>query len=256
MIIHYNIKNIPKNKFVVFYMGEKKIFYEFDNVELFINFYIPFKHKHFYEVIREEYRKIIIDIDIPLSIDVINNIANYVKDLIFYCSGIICEPVLFSTSINKYHIVIPNFYFHVSISKYIVNCIDPYNNFIDKCIYKNVQFIRLEGSSKFEKNYCKYVYGTSAISVKFINHLISTGPGILVNGQIKTRIYKGINNNQNIYNIPPHFRIRYQYKTYILLDRLFPAYCKICKRQHDKENAYMIYNDNNGWNMYCFRSKK
>ena len=51
-----------------------------------------------------------------------------------------------------------------------------------------------------------------------------------------------------------NFKIRSHNNNLILLDRLNPTYCKQCKREHQKENPYIIITENNEYLLYCRRS--
>jgi hypothetical protein len=49
--------------------------------------------------------------------------------------------------------------------------------------------------------------------------------------------------------IPKEFMIRKRMGNLVVLDRIYPSYCDVCKRVHESENAYVV-----GKYFYCRRA--
>ena len=240
--------DIPKNledKFTVCYMGETITYIVFDSVKSFVKLYKNTPNKHFYEIIRNDFRKFIVDIDQKISnndlLDIIDRIKSVTKS----------DVCLFSScnhSKTSYHMVAYEKYYTVDQCKSIIDIVDV-KKICDRNVYKSVQLFRIEGSSKYKETRYKYLYGENSIS-DYIELFLAYCP------QFKK--VKKYNNIGNCKLIPDymHYTIGKRVNNNLVhLKRVSPGYCNICKRIHHKENAYIVYQDN-AWKFYCFRFEK
>lgn len=237
------------NKFTIFYMGSEKYFQTFESPERFIRFYksVPKRLRHYYEVIRKERRKLIIDIDANISEEEIVYIKDKLEALIESRAVIFSSCSLTKTS---YHIVAPYLEFHVDDCKRIIEHLDPFGHICDRSVYKNNQFFRIEGSTKYGEYRFKYLLGTNKLS-SMSKYFAYTSYITTVKHLHPTKTY-----TTNNIHIPNCYKIRsYVSDSLISLTRIMPGTCTECKRHHDKENGYLIYNNiDDYWEFRCFRS--
>lgn len=226
--MYYRLSDIPshlEDKFTVCYMGEVVKYIVFNSVEGFVKLYRKTPNKHFYEVIRNNYRKFIVDIDQHISNNDLLDIIDKVKSV----TG--SDVALFSscTSIKtSYHIVAYEKYFTIDQCKSIVNMVDK-KGYCDRSVYKTTQLFRIEGSTKYNEKRFKYLYDENKIS---------DNPELFF---AYCPIFDKPKKHHEM--IEKHIG-----KNLIHLKRVSPGYCDLCKRVHDKENAYIL----NGV-FHCFR---
>jgi hypothetical protein len=245
MRTYYTLNETPVNKFVVCYMGSKIQYFSFDSPNDFFNFYRSVKEKrHFYEVIRNNIRKLIIDIDVFITVDDVFKLAKKLAN--YLCTDV----AVFDSSLESktsYHLIALSKYFSIEQCKAIVNIIDE-NSVCDKNIYKSTQLIRIEGSTKYNQKRYKYLYGKNSMSKYPERYLL-----YCKNFQLPAQY---INKEVIIpcpVKIPEEYKIGKRKNDYLYhLKRIKSGYCNICERIHDNENAY-IYWKNNQWNFGCFR---
>ena len=237
----------PPGKFTVFYMGFENYYQTFDNINTFCEYYryIPRSRRKYYEVVRTNIRKMILDIDKYFDIEDIYRIGAELSNIIYEKYKIPPNLIYYTSSLYKYHIVVSNISFTTSMCKYLKFLLDPYNNICDGSVYKSVQMIRMEGSAKI--NMHKYVIGCDRISDNIC--FISTPADNIVYEEM---ISPQMSYYSDSSSIPRHFKIRKKSGNLILLDRLYPAFCTECNRVHDRENAYMYFYDGS-WRFGCFR---
>lgn len=179
----------------------------------------------------------------------------------------------------SYHIIVDNYYHENNIEARafcmeVIKEIPKYSEFIDKGVYNSKQHFRMIKSckygstrvkkfcSKFEYNQINYVhqYTEEQLDDKdlslFLSSLISftSGSDILppfapvkkiIEYGIENDISEEIANNamelleQILKNDSP-FEIQEIKGSLIILKRLGPSYCPVCKKIHDKQHPYMI----------------
>lgn len=236
------------NNFTVCYMGKEVYFQVFESPSRFIKLYsiIPKYSRHFYEVIRKDKRKFILDIDVNVSEKYIIDLAHYLE----YYMGTIAIFTSCSETKTSYHLVAVDSEYTIDQCKNIVNKLDPYNELCDRSVYKINQLFRIEGSTKYgEKRYKRLLNSQKDLSDNITDYFAYTHSRVDI-CKVKKR--------QNIHNlnlpIPKEYIIRkYVSDTLISLKRVSSGTCIQCNRVHDSENAYLFYS-NNQWNFRCFRS--
>lgn len=130
---------------------------------------------------------------------------------------------------------------------------------LDKSVYKHVQYFRIEGSSKDiignrRKKLTSIWDGKELQSSKSLSIKVSTlisHPNYLesyVEPPKVIPIRTSISNHPIITEVPLGFKVRKVVDNLIILDRVIPSWCTICKRVHDNEGAFM-YNEQ----FYCRR---
>ncbi len=124
------------------------------------------------------------------------------------------------------------------------------NNVCDRSVYKSVQLFRIEGSTKHGENRCKYLYGEENIS-ECIELFLAYCPDFR-----KPKNYTK-NDTLDYSKIPDydHYTTGKRVNNNLIhLKRNSPGYCNLCKRTHDKENAYTIFSKGE-WRFHCFRNQ-
>lgn len=247
---YQKLSDIPshlEDKFTVCYMGDKIYFTVFDSPKEFVAFYknVPIAYRHYYEVIRKNRRKLILDIDIDISEEDIVGLKEHLEDLLN------SKVVVFSSCTfqkTSYHIVVLGQEFSIDQCKSIVNSIDPTHSICDKSIYKTNQMFRIEGSTKYKQYRYKYLLGKDSLSCNMKAYFAYSFAK-----EVKPiNVPKTIITDSN-YNIPKEYRIRKYVSDYLIsLTRISPGMCNICKRIHDSENGYLV-RVNNQWDFRCFR---
>lgn len=253
---YYRLNNIKVQMFVVSVdQGDTRFFLNFISFYNFKEWYdkLEDKDKTINEIVFTDKRKFILDIDdnayIDLSLfDFERHVTSRIRD-VFASLDIGNPEVIIYKMTDKddretklsYHAVVSNFSFDTRTCKGL--CIILSSNQVwDKCvdigIYKNLQFIRMEGSTKFGKNSWKRACNTATFRQGLVSDL---------NGTTHSSFSC---ENTNICRIPIVHDAEYdmsQFKTgknikgYLPLYRVKPGYCKQCNRVHDSENAAIIY---------------
>jgi hypothetical protein len=242
------------NYFTVCYMGQTRFFQVFESPESFAKYYknIPVSMRYYYEVIRKDIRKLIIDIDEYVTVDEILDIRDILRNLIYQKKKCLTFPIIFDSSNERkssYHIVVPDIDFSLEECKYIINILDPMSVYCDKSVYKSNQLFRIEGSTKYGEKRYKYILDTDSISEDLTRGLAFVNYGTVLLSKKESELY-----NISNYNINDQFKIRRQISPILIsLTRISPGMCPICKRIHEHENAYLIYRRKQ-WKFCCFRS--
>lgn len=199
------------------------------------------KPLHYNEVIRKEVpRKFFLDIDDEPDI---GRIQDCVSSL-FGADNII----MFSTSPQRYHIVINNFHttsHHTCkiIAKYIADVTQVSS--IDMGCYASVKCLRLEGSCKKENGYIKYNISDSDTFLDgLITHITNNSKELSSTIPV---IPKRITSIVTAFD-DTVFRKRAVEGSITFFDRIRPSYCLQCKRVHNSENVFMI-----GHRFMCWR---
>jgi hypothetical protein len=214
------------------------------------------------EVIMSDRRKLIIDIDesddnlllmfdferhVKARIhDVFTMLEIGIPDVIVYNmvdkSGNVCTDKL------SYHIVISNFSFSAATCKglcMIISSGQVWDKCVDKSVYKSVQCIRIEGSTKFgEKRWKQVIDDTRPANVStkgFVSCIEDTVKSEFTCSltYLSASLPTGIT---PFYDIDTsQFKIGKRTSTYVSLIRVKSGYCHQCNRIHDKDNAFIQY---------------
>lgn len=277
-----------KENFIFRKEGEYKGYYLFHSLNSFYQWYqkIPIHKRNFHEVIVEGYQKFRMDIDEYTSnLDILITLISKLFTQWFKINPTI---EIFDNE-TTYHLVISNMYFKDAyICKKICEEIEYYllseyeiQMNIDRSIYSTNHCFRIEGSTKsgetrykknrnhddiidfdaFSKGIIKYITNCTladnsdlfpSLNTQYSNSLYKDSESFSMYGS--HTMSHTLNDYKDKYD-PSIFKIRK--KSYnrnidiVILDRKKPAYCTICTRIHDKENAYI--SKTNG-KFYCFRN--
>lgn len=257
--IYYKLPDVSMDVFVI---AIDKISYYcyiyFKSIQEFYNWYSTLRpyEKICHEVIRTDIRKFLLDIDTP------NDISNF-KDYDFQTNVTIRIQYIFqkldigipniiiydmcSSKKISYHFVVSNFSFTTKTCLALCLLISkqqPWETLVDTGIYKNIQCIRLEQSTKAnEKRWKKPITPGN-----FIDGLISYTTHTVTSNLTCTIYYPDVC-RVGLYEYDTNaFVIRKVCNNVTFLKRIKPSYCHMCYRIHHKENA-MIKNNT----FYCFR---
>jgi hypothetical protein len=278
IITYYRLEDILHPNFVVSVdRGKKRFFMNFVSVYHFKKWYAKLcpEERTMNEVIMSDRRKFIIDIDesddnlllmfdferhVKARIhDVFTMLEIGIPDVIVYNmvdkSGNVCTDKL------SYHIVISNFSFSAATCKglcMIISSGQVWDKCVDKSVYKSVQCIRIEGSTKFgEKRWKQVIDDTANVSrpvstkgfVSCIEDTVKseftcsltypTGITPFYNIDTSASLPTGIT---PFYNIDTsQFKLGKRTSTFVSLIRVKSGYCHQCNRIHDKDNAFIQY---------------
>jgi len=207
---------------------------------------------------------------------------NLEKDLLIFSSN--------SDKKHSYHMIINNYYVsnckcNTQFAKEVKFEVDPvFQNFIDTRVYSSKQQLRLLGSSKIGKNRYKvlqsYTYGVKqynfseidtsfeklfhASCVTFTENCKSIE--ITVENQLRDIDLAGLNNealtqdqvililkavDRMIFNI---YKVSKVVGRMIILQRKATAFCTLCNRIHENENAFLSVSSNFSVYFYCRRN--
>lgn len=286
----YKIDKDDKKKIInkYLYVKDWNIFHKIYNL-------INPDDRHFYEMIGDKC-KFFLDID-GKNIDCIdwNIYLKEIEEALYKLftmefnlkiKVIKCQSISLTDEPKKScHFIIPEFSFLVNDCKYICNILK--NNYIknkkildiiDDTVYGINRCLRIPLSSKMGSKRIKIVtsehYYESFISdiekTKFININRSEEINII---NKKDKFFKQknnytLNNKENLYiNIINNiidknkkcFKIRNNgiIGNMIICDRIYPSLCLVCNRIHEKENPFLIVNqDQKKIYFYCRRNKK
>ncbi len=275
MYIHYRLADIPANLYSVLYMGKKNLFLSFDSKEEFLSFYLLHSTKrHFYEIVTTHKRRLFFDIDIYMTKEQILSLIDDIIQIIYNRTNILVSVTLFKSCEKSYHIVVRDVEFSIEECKYICHLVDPEKKIFDHSVYKSVQFVRFEGSTKYGQNRIKKRVCLSTdfqvidmIPKEFFKNTInsSSPPSINKSNAFIDKSIAFINNKRIDENkkedcifkdrliVPSGFKIRKIInRTFILLSRTHSDFCTVCKRVHDSENGYMKF-ARGTWVFFCFR---
>ena len=254
--------------------GNRRFFLEFSSSDEFEQWYTKLapEEKTMNEVIVSDARKLIIDIDDPEDYKLANILSFYdfevhltsrIQD-VFMALGIGNPQIIIYDMCDdykiSYHAVITNFIFSASTCKGLCMIIAS-GQIWDKCVdvgvYKTVQSVRVEGSTKYGEHRCKN---------RANNHHLPFASGLLsdTNKTTKSHITCKINRHFNTYsekekccfqgNIDlSQFKVGKLNNNLLPLYRIKPGFCIQCNRIHDRENAAIKYGYNGIPFYICWR---
>jgi hypothetical protein len=264
--IHYKIPTASmtcQSTFIVSVdRGNRRFFLEFASSDEFEQWYMTLapEEKTMNEVIVSDVRKLIIDIDDPDDYKLANQLSFYDFEAhvtsrireVFMVLGIGNPHIIIYDMCDdfkiSYHAVVTNFTFSARTCKGLCMIICS-NQIWDKCVdvgvYKTVQSVRVEGSTK---------YGQHRWKIRTNNHHLPFASGLLSNTDNTTESYFTCNIfTYGTTRIHTELRLdcpnvdlsqfkRGKLRNNILpLYRVKPGFCAQCNRIHDRENAAIKY---------------
>ena len=265
--VYLNLKSIQPSKFC-FQIDRGPIgrcYATFDSLERFETWYatLDANEKTLNEVIMSDKRKLVLDIDSPQNVHDFHmyDFERHVKSRIRYIFNtlyITPSPDILVYDMcddNKlsYHIVVCNIVFSAATC-FALCCLISHGQIweplVDKAVYKRIQHIRMEGSTKYGQKRWK----TPTVPVLFHKGLLSVVYG-LEDGNIDCKV-ETIGTNVNLQACISDlrdFKIRKHNGNIVFLDRLRPGMCMQCSRVHTNENAFLKY-VNNDYIFICWRA--
>jgi hypothetical protein len=240
--------------------GTSRSFVRFDNFENFEFWYrqLDPNKRTLSEVIASDTRKLILDIDDPdsamldklLMFDFERHVTSRIHD-VFFLLDIGTPNVVFYSMCSddkvSYHAVVSNFMFSAHTCSglcIIISSGQIWESCVDRSVYKTVQFIRIEGSTK----YGEYRWKERLTEFKSIRDGLLSDPvgtqvssftTLVCSSPKKYSLPYSVNLSAYIYT---QFRIGKQNKNSIVpLYRTKPGFCVQCNRKHDRENAFIKY---------------
>lgn len=256
-----------KNFIVSVDRGSYRCFISFESAHKFCEWYKTLEpnEKTINEVITSDIRKLILDIDNPdiykYSIyDWKRHISARIRK-VFYMLDI-GNPEIISYNISSdnklsYHFVVSNFTFTAKACAGLCMIISKdqiWKEFIDTGIYKNIQCIRIEDSTKFGENRWKRRMGKKENSL--LDGLLSNLEGTSFSN-IVCNIIQPICTFPKVCGKEIYKRCFYVAKVChntntVFLRRTHPGFCSQCMRVHDKDNAMIKY-INGQYKFMCWR---
>lgn len=266
-IQYYSLKDVPTTGYTFCIdKGTNRSFINFDDIYDFQNWYrkIPPFQRTLNEVITVDKRKFVLDLDIDdkENLDILfiydfeRHVSRKITEIFYNLDIGLPNIITYNMSNNdkiSYHFVISNFIFDVQTClglAIILSKSELWGKYIDIGVYKNVQCIRLEYSTKFGQK--RWKIRSKSCTGRFVDGMISYYDNATesnFNSQIISRFKSCINFNINNF-INDQFKPRQQKGNTIFLKRIKPGYCYQCKRTHDKENAILRNNVFICWRYY------
>lgn len=275
--VYHRLENIREKQFVVSVdKGDKRFFINFCSADAFESWYVdvPPDERTMNEVVMSDTRKLVIDIDggSPtfcedsqkisnlLMFDFERHVQSRIREIFAVLEIGIPDVVMYrmtdelgEVSHDKlsYHAIVSNFRFSAKTCMglcMIIASEQAWDKCADTGIYKAIQCVRMEGSTKFGEKRWKWATSDGTFKRGLVSHLEDTvESGVTCNPYIKpaSRLV-GLDN----VDMSQFKACRSRCGKYVHLQRTRPGYCTQCNRTHDRENAALL-----GTNTFvCWRS--
>lgn len=181
------------------------------------------------------------------------------------------EIIVYDIS-TSHHIVVSNLSFTVASCEMLANAIQDkvskrypdVASLIDNVVYKKLQMFRVEGSTKYAQRRWKYITGCKELSsletfkkgiITYVEECYHVSEETVIDVMLDIGAYypaeygSDRKKNGDGRTIPREFTVRKIVGNLIVLDRVVPSFCNICKRVHDSEGAYIV-----GQHFFCRRA--
>ena len=271
--VYYRLENITDTGFVVQVdHGDKRFFLNFLSVDFFETWYerLPKQDKTLNEVVTCDVRKLILDIDgdeytdLLTMFDFERHVSARIHEVFQMLDIGVPEVIMYRMTDEEgntcdeklsYHAVVSNFSFPASTCVGLCMIIasgQAWDKLVDTSIYKTVQCIRMEGSTKHNEHRWK----TASCNVEFSSGLISHLDNVVqsdVTCTLSPCRKKQLDSDTNV--DMSQFKIGKLRGTYVPLHRIKPGYCCQCDRTHDRENAAIRYVGGKSF-FVCWRSRQ
>jgi hypothetical protein len=271
--VAYHSKDIA-NKYVFQRSGIDIHYLVCDTIDEFYKYY-SMKNpssRMYNEVINDEYsyQKFKLDIDGFIGTNEMKYMLESVRK-IFRKLTKMYKPEIFVYNIStSHHIVVTNLSFSATSCEMLANAIYErvYKQYpqeaslIDTTVYKKVQMFRLEGSTKYAQRRWKYLADTKELSpleifkkgiISYVDECHHINDDTVVDTMLDIGVYQPSEYNSDIKRsvkkIPKGFIARKVLDNLVVLNRIHPSFCDVCKRIHEHENAYMV-----GRHFFCYRA--
>lgn len=259
----------------IFQRSSLDIFYLVcDTVEEFYRHYSRKEpHSRMYNEVINGTQKFKLDIDGRIDTNAMEYVLRTIRKL-FRKLTKKCKPEILVYNIStSHHIIVANICFPsamccemlaTAISEKVSKKFPTAASLMDIGVYKQIQMFRVEGSTKYKQRRWKYLEDTTELSsletfkkgiVTFVDDCYFIDAERVIDTMLDMGIYKPDTSRERKMvkesekRIPKEFTIRKTLKNLTVLDRIASSLCPICKRVHDRENAYMV-----GGKLFCFRN--
>ena len=242
--------------------GTSRSFVCFDSFENFESWYqeLDPNKRTLSEVITSDVRKLIIDIDSPdnvmldklLMFDFERHVTSRIHDVFFLLDIGQPDVIFYSMCLSdkvSYHAVVSNFMFsaHTCLGLcIIISSGQIWESCVDRSVYKTIQFIRIEKSTKFGERRWKERLTEPFRRGSLREGLLSDFVGAQVSN-FATSICSSpkecflLDTSLSVH-IRSQFKVGRQNKNGIVpLCRTKSGFCVQCNRTHDRENAFIKY---------------
>ena len=269
--IYHRLDDVHKGFVVHVDRGKRRFFLGFLSVDEFEKWYILLSpgERTMNEVVMSDTRKLIIDIDSPDDVAKLS-MYDFKRHLISRIRSIFAmleignpDIIIYNMSdlsngILSYHAIVTNFIFSAKTCIglcMIISSGQVWDKCVDTGIYKTVQCIRMEHSTKFGEQRWKRRIDMKHAPFRY--SLVSDTKGavrsyVVCNVKYEyKRQYQHIVYNSLNYDYT-QFRIGHPKNGYIPLYRVKPGFCVQCNRTHDRDNATIRYNYDYNRKQYTF----
>ena len=261
--IRHRLADVPEKRFVVSVdRGRTRFFLNFQSADDFLAWYVrvPAEERTVNEVVLSDFRKLFIDIDVDLHDDLLSmfdferHVDSRIREV--FCQLEIGDPdvIMYRMTDERgepcdgklsYHAVVSNFSFSARTCMglcMIISSGQVWQACADTGVYKTVQCVRIEGSTKHGERRWKWAASNADFKSGLVSHLAGT---------TESDFTCAVNRTYGFLTLPAHAVIdtsqfktaRSQCGTYVRLQRIKPGYCPQCDRVHDRENAVVRYVD-------------
>ena len=261
---HHRLNSIVNKKFVVNVEKENRFFLNFESIDEFEAWYVllPPKDRTINEVVLCDRRKLIIDIDeneASCCLDMFDferHVVSRIRD-VFAMLGVGTPKVIMYRMANElnetsqdklsYHAIVSNFTFTARTCMglcMIISSNQVWDGCVDTGIYKSVQCVRMEGSTKFGEYRWKKKCSDAFFRQGILSCTEGTEEADIVCNPVRspstlTTTLTDLCGIVDMSQFKPG-KLNTTYGT-LPLYRIKPGYCPECNRVHDKENAAIMH---------------
>jgi hypothetical protein len=241
----------------------------FSSLASFLVYYatIPREERTFNEVIVDGPQKMRIDIDSTLHMTecswntLIELVSRTLQALI--PDGVLLIYDMSDEAKRSCHVIVDGIHLESSshckylCSQVVSSIPDEYRYTIDMGVYKSLQYFRMEGSTKL----CTTRYKILDIErCKDPHTILDSLVAYVTNSKLMTLnidrpvARSSVSTLWSVCITSSSFNIRKIQGNMVILNRMMPSLCRICKRVHTSENAYIVITSNVQMYFKCWRS--
>lgn len=225
----------------------------------------------FNEVINDSFspQKFKLDIDGRIGDNEMQYLLKTIRKMLRRLTKARPEMLVYDIS-TSHHVVVDGLCFSSGSCEMLANAVSEkmsrkypmISSLIDTCVYKKVQMFRIEGSTKYGQRRWKRLDGGELSTleifkkgiISYVDDCLYIDSDDVVDVMLDIGVYRPTEHvhrkdNVNTPSIPKEFVVRKKMDGLVILDRIAPSFCDICRRVHESENAYMV-----GRIFFCRRS--
>ena len=272
--------------------GNKRYYTSFESADSLKRWYMQLsdEERTCHEVIAGERRKLVIDIDgeedgsydfYDFARHIVSRIQCVFLDMeigVLQTKDVLVYNMCSESKIS-YHVIVTNMTFSADTCRGLCAIISHgqvWESLVDNAVYKRVQHIRIEGSTKYgQRRWKNIIYNNiederkccneSIVSENFHKSLLSNVYGVMhssveavnkipYNFPMTQVLTKHSEILKNLSSSLDSFKVRRVSGNRVFLDRIRPSMCINCDRVHMRENAMICLNANaSEYTMVCWR---